>query len=515
MGMLQDTLAHTHSIRTRALRAVAKRINTAQLTGEQAGPALGYGVGRGSYWGGLSAAGSGAGPSEPIVVFNPMAHKHSQTVMATIWDRNIRPEELVVRDNEGNRVRAQLTHQGQHWAHRFSEVVFPAPDIPGLGYRTFVVEHDPTPVEDGPAVGVTTAAQVAYSPEIMGGATMENDLLKVSVEPGSGAISSLIDKRTGKELVPEGKLLGLLVHQLETPHPMTSWEAGQVGVETPIDHGAHIRVAARGPHRAAIETTREFGGNRLKLTIGLDAGSDQVDFKLEYDWREFGDPAKGIPVLKVAFPVSIDDGKATFEIPCGFIERPANGDEVPALRWADLTGEGQGVALLNNSRYGHQVSDDGIRLTILRASYDPDILPEVGPQTVEFSLMTHQGVGPAELTRRAQSFNHPLLVVPTDNHDGDLLPANAFLEIKSPNVLVSGIKRAEDSEKTILRVYEVEGQATEARIWVSPELSAAGAGVVETDILERPLDDSTARREGEEIVVKVPAFGVATVAIDT
>ena len=159
----------------------------------------------------------------------------------------------------------------------------------------------------------------------------------------------------------------------------------------------HVRIVARGPHRASVETTREFNGNHLKLTISLCADSDQVEFQLDYDWREFGGPDKGVPVLKLAFPVAVEDGKATFEIPCGFIERPANGDEVPALRWADLSGAGQGVALLNRSRYGYQVSADEIRLTILRASYAPDILPEVGPQTVECALVVHQGADAAEL----------------------------------------------------------------------------------------------------------------------
>lgn len=514
MGLLQETLAHTQTIRTRALRAVARRINTATLAGEGTGPSLGYGAGRGSYWGGLSAAGTGAGPSEPFVVFNTLPHPRSGVAMATIWDRAIRPEDLIVRDSGGRRLRAQVLSQGQHWAHRYAEVLFPVPDVAGLGYRTLVVEHDPTTPEPSPAVTVVSGGQVAYSTEIMGGATLENDLLRISVAPGSGAICSLVDKRTQRELVPPGRLLGLLIHQVETPHPMTSWEIGQVGVETPIDQGAHVRVVARGPYRAAVETTREFNGNRLGLTISLDAGSDQVDFRLDYDWREFGDPHTGVPVLRLAFPVCIEDGRATFEIPCGYIERPTNGEEVPALRWADLSGQDQGVALLNRSRYGHQVRSDEIRLTVLRASYDPDVLPEVGPQTVECALVVHQGMGAAELTRRAQSYNHPLSVVGTDCHAGELPTDAGYLLVRTPNVLVSGLKRSEEGSKLILRLYEVEGRATDARVWVSPELSPVGSGVCETDLLERPLPANGARRDGEEVLVSIPAFGIATVALD-
>jgi len=512
MGLLQETLANTQSIRTRALRAVASKIDTAKAAGSQLGAGLGFGVGRGSYWGGLSTTGSGAGPRQPFVVFNTLPYVRSDVVNATLWDFDARDGFLVATDDQGAKVRVQVLHKGQHWAHHFAEVAFPVKDLPALGYRTYVLEHEPEPVA-ATGVTVSSAATVAYSSDIMGGATLENEFLKVAVAPGSGAIVSLVDKRTGKELVPEGKLLGALIHQLESPHPMTSWETGQVAEETELSQGATIRVVAHGPHAGAIETMRVFRGCRLRLTIALKAGSSAVEFSLDYDWRDFGDPGKGVPVLKVAFPVAVEDGKATFEIPCGYIERPTTGDEVPALRWADLSGPSAGAALLNRSKYGHQVAPNEIRLTILRASYDPDPLPEVGAQTVEFALVVHDGLGPAAITREAQGYNHPMLVVGTDNHAGELPLSCELLKVLTPNVALSGIKKAEDSGQLIVRLYEIEGRETEARVRVRSCLAPADAPVAEVDLLEQPLASSTARREGDEVVVTIPPFGIATVAV--
>jgi alpha-mannosidase len=88
------------------------------------------------------------------------------------------------------------------------------------------------------------------------------------------------------------------------------------------------------------------------------------------------------------------------------------------------------------------------------------------------------------------------------------------MTVETPNVLVSGVKRAEEDGKLVLRLYEIAGEATEARVWVSPALSPAGAAVQETDVLEQPLAENGARREGEYVVVAIPAYGIATVMLD-
>ena len=83
----------------------------------------------------------------------------------------------------------------------------------------------------------------------------------------------------------------------------------------------------------------------------------------------------------------------------------------------------------------------------------------------------------------------------------------------APNVMLSGIKKAEDSDALIVRLYEIEGKQTRARVKIDHRLAAPGSEVVETDLLERPLEASTAKMEGDTLTVTIPACGIATVKV--
>ncbi len=512
MGITQEALSQTQAIRTAALRALAERIDTASLVEPRRGADLGAGAGLGAAWGGISARGAGAGPGGVFLMANPTALERSEVVRARIWDHELPDHTIAVTAEDGAAVRAQVLQRGHYWGHNFTEIAFPVEKVAGLGYRTYAVTQ-----KEGLAAGEGASARfpkAELTGELEGPVVLENEYLRLSVAPGSGAVIGLYDKKAERQLLPEGKQLGVLVYQREAPHGMTSWSIGQVVEEELLTEGASLRVEAPGPHLAAVRSTRTYRGCHLSLIIALSAGSPRIDFRLEYDWRDFGGPSEGVPVLKVAFPLEIPQASATFEIPCGFIERPANGDEVPALRWADLSGPEGGAALLNRGKYGHTVTPEEIRLTILRASYDPDPLPEVGQGEAEFGLLIHgPEVGPAEITHAATLAAHPLTPFGTDIHGGDLPTAAEGLTIVSPNVALSGLKRAEDSDALVLRVYEIEGKETEARIRIAPQLAAAGCPAVEVNAMEEPTAKNTAHWDGQELRVKLPAFGVTAIRL--
>jgi len=245
-----------------------------------------------------------------------------------------------------------------------------------------------------------------------------------------------------------------------------------------------------------------------------------VDFTLEMDWLERGAPDIGVPALKVAFPLSVQDGVATFECPNGHVTRPTDGREVPAQKWVDLTGKQEGISaavgatLLNDSKYGHSVKDNTLCLTLLRSSYDPDPLPEMGGHTIRFAIQPHIGSWtPSDATRAGYAFNFPFNVVGTDTHEGSLPAHKGFGEILTPGVMLSAMKKAEDSEALIVRLYEMEGQAATARIRLDTALAPANAQALETDLLEQPLAQNTAQMEENILSVAIPAFGLVTVKI--
>ena len=150
----------------------------------------------------------------------------------------------------------------------------------------------------------------------------------------------------------------------------------------------------------------------------------------------------------------------------------------------------------------------------MRSSYDPDPLPELGRHNIRFAIVPHAGVlDPSAATRAGYAFNHPLVPVGTTVHEGEAPTESSMIELQTPNVMLSGVKQAEDSDALIVRLYEIEGRETKAKVWVCPEVAPVGAPVVETDLLEQPLATSTAKRDGETLTVKLPAFGIATVKI--
>ncbi len=107
----------------------------------------------------------------------------------------------------------------------------------------------------------------------------------------------------------------------------------------------------------------------------------------------------------------------------------------------------------------------------------------------------------------------PLSPVATTLQQGDLPARQGFAEILTPNVMLSGLKQAEDSEAVIVRLYEMEGKATTAQVRLDPLLAPPDAPVVETDLLEQPKEPTTARLTNSLLEVDVPAHGLVTVRI--
>lgn len=173
-----------------------------------------------------------------------------------------------------------------------------------------------------------------------------------------------------------------------------------------------------------------------------------------------------------------------------------------------------GVTLVNDCKYGHSVRGDEIKLTLLRSSYDPDPLPELGNHEVRFALVPHgEDWGPSDATKAGCEFNHLPEVIATDVHKGVLPKERGFLSVSPSNVLLSGVKKAEDDDGLIIRLYETEGRQTEARVHFDPSLVKPDSSAVEVDLLERVISERTAKMECEILKVMVPPFGITSVKI--
>jgi alpha-mannosidase len=223
------------------------------------------------------------------------------------------------------------------------------------------------------------------------------------------------------------------------------------------------------------------------------------------------------------FPFPFENVQATYEIPYGSVTRSQNhGEEVPALRWANVNGihsdnkKNVGCLLINDCKYGHSLDNNILRLTLIRSSFNPDPLPEYGNHTVRLALIPHlQGISAKDFMRLAAEFAQTLKIINTDIHSGELPASTGNLIVIEPdNIILTSIKKAEDSDNIIIRLIETEGKAVRANISFDPDVFGKIRKVTEIDLIERSISGSANVNDENSLSVDVPAYGITSVEVE-
>jgi len=314
---------------------------------------------------------------------------------------------------------------------------------------------------------------------------LENDLVRVRFD-ARGLVTSVYDKRARRELLPRGARGNVLQLFEDRPRAWDAWDVDFSFAESGRDLTAlrGARVVERGPVRAAVRFARRFGKSRLEQDVRLTAGSAVIEFATRVDWRE------SRKLLKAAFPMEVHAERATYEVQFGAVERATHRNtswerarfEVPAHRWADLSEPGFGASLLNDSKYGYDCVGNVLRLSLLRAPTAPDPDADRGEQEFTYALYPHAGDWREALTvRAALELNVPLRAAPVPRGAGELGASASFFSVDAENVIIEAVKRAENSDAVVLRLYEAHGARAAARLRVALPVARAR----ETDLLER------------------------------
>jgi alpha-mannosidase len=303
-----------------------------------------------------------------------------------------------------------------------------------------------------------------------------------------------------------------------------------------------VKVVEQGPVRAVVRVKKQFGKSSFVQDIVLYSHADRVDFEFRADWHEH------YRFAKVAFPLRVASAFATYEIPFGSIQRfdytfkedpntrledPARGweiadrtkFEVAAQRWADVTDRSgdHGVTLLNDSKYGFSFEQNVLRMSLVRGPRrgypdtpemwsDQSNEPLVGIHHVKYALVPHHGgwqvLAP---TRLGVAFNAPLLVQFEPAHAGELGRTFSALNVEPANVVVEAVKKAEDSNELIVRLYETDGKAADSVL----SFNRAPQAARETDMLEwdKYVAPQSFVIEGKKIKVRVAPHEVKTIRV--
>jgi alpha-mannosidase len=322
------------------------------------------------------------------------------------------------------------------------------------------------------------------------GHVLANDFFRVEVN-AEGEITSLWDKRAGREVVAEGQSVNQLQLFQDGPERESAWNVHTTSTQRRYDWdpGTEVKVTETGPVRATIQVTRTHGDTKLVQDISLYHHIPWIEFRTRVNWRERQ------TMLKAAFPLAIHTDKATYEIQFGAVERPTHRNtswdeekfEVCAQRWADMSEGGYGVSLLNDCKYGHDALGNVLRLTLLRGSEYPDPKADLGEHEFAYALYPHEGDWrQARTPQRGWELNVPLFSIPTDIQR----PPTSFLQVEGPAILETW-KPAEDGDGDILRLYEPYGSRGEVTVHITkvPVREVVACNLIEENAESVPMED--------------------------
>ncbi|MDO8388849.1 MAG: glycoside hydrolase family 38 C-terminal domain-containing protein [Actinomycetota bacterium] len=297
-----------------------------------------------------------------------------------------------------------------------------------------------------------------------------------------GTITSIMDVRAARELLPVGKKLSL---ELAPDHPIEydAWDVEEWTLSLGAEVGGvqSVAIIDDGPLVATLRVLREFGRSTVQQDITLRAGSPRLDISFDIDWFE------DEKLLSLMVPLDVHARDAACDIQFGHVMRPTHAStswdaakfEVCAHRYVDVSEPGFGVAVLNDGRYGHGVQDGGIRVSLLRAAKFPSPVQDHGSHQVRLAILPH-GPGLHDVLREAEALNAPLREVLPGEAD---VAAPPVVRLDHPGVQVSAVKRADDgSGDLIVRLYEACGARTSCTVAMRTRISEAAS----CNLLEEP-----------------------------
>jgi len=438
------------------------------------------------------------GPGVPVLVVNPLAWQRTDLVSINVQLPAPAAAGLSVLNSRGEPQPFQVLSKNS--TLNSYQLLIEARDVPSMGYQVLHVVPGATPLQTDIHVD---------------GLTLENSALRVTVDPKTGCISSLFDKKSGFESIAPKGCGNELIAFKDTPRDYDAWniDADFEQHFTKLNMVDSVELIEKGPVRATIRVTRSWQSSKFVQDISIYAGLNRVDVGNEIDWHETH------VLLKAAFPLAASSSAATYEIPYGSIERPTTRNnrfemakfEVPALRWADLGDGNHGFSLINESKYGYDAKANVLRISLLRSPTWPDPDADRGHHSFHYSLYPHNGDWKQALSvRRGYEFNYKLSALQIDPHDGSLPAAHSFVDIKQDNVVLTAMKKAEDGNALLFRFYEWAGKSGEVQLTVPPGATDATG----TNLMEAPEGHTLPLNEANQITVAVHPYEIVSVRVD-
>ena len=360
-----------------------------------------------------------------------------------------------------------------------------AADVPAHGWKV---------IEDKPCIKEIT----------VGDKLIENDVIKVLFDDNYHIVS-VYDKECEREVIVSGEVANRLEVFEDYPRAYDAWEitdyykqkmwvVDDVAEVTNLDNGLCI--------------SRKYGKSFITQKIVLTPGSKRIDFVTTVDWHE------DHVLLKAAFPVDIRNTYATYDIQFGNLRRPTHANtswdrakfEVCAHKWADLSEDDYGVSIINDCKYGYSIEENVMKLSLLKCATYPNPEADRGINEFTYSFYPHEGdFKNGGTIQQGYLLNMPLMASAIDKGAGTLESCKSIMSSDSLNVIIETIKKAENDDSIVVRMYDAYNKKSLATITAGFDFKE----VYLCDMLEN--NQTKLSHSGRSVNVPVKNFEIVTI----
>lgn len=417
--------------------------------------------------------------------------EHTWTIVNNSnWDRN---ESIDIKcdedgsfyDEDGNKLKYQRNKD---------EYTVEIKNIPALGYKRIILKIDDVQ-DDNNSVFEYCDGKISTP--------------KYNIEWNEyGQLISIYDKENKREVLAKGERGNVLQMFEDKPMAHEAWDIDIFYQEKmrEVKDLQSVELIEDGNIKAVIRFKYKYMNTTISQDMIVYANSNRIDFKTNVDWREKKQ------LLKVAFVVDIRSTMATYDVQFGNVKRPTHWNtswdrarfESVAQQWVDLSERNYGVSLLNNCKYGHDIKDNVMRLTLLKSATHPDPVQDQGEQNFTYSLLPHSGdFIDGNTVKHAYELNQPLKSIK------GMLKSEVkkqLFKFNDANILVDAIKKAEDEDMIIIRFHDYSGSRQNVSIDSDYEIT----GWMETNLMEKPIENL---RNENYINVVVNPYEIKTLMI--
>lgn len=425
------------------------------------------------------------------------AYKEAETEVYTIfnsvpWERK---DLLKIRKTTNNQTGKWVNSQGEFLQAQSTENEWTIQvTVPSMGYSTIYFESQEEINND------------QTSPFSIFEDGVETPYIELKWDQ-NGHIVSLYDKKHKRSVLKEGEKGNVI--QVFEDKPLF-WDAWDIDIfyqqkMEEITDLVKCEVVETGPLTIEIEFTWSYKESLIVQKMVLYSDTSRIDFVSNVNWHE---PKK---LVKVAFPVDIRTTEATYDIQYGNVKRPTHWNtswdwarfESVGHQWVDISEKGYGVSLLNDCKYGHDIKDNVLRLTLLKTSTYPDPEADIGVHEFTYSLYPHRGDWyEGKTVKEAWSVNNPL------SWDKRKMEHDTFslITTKNENIMIDAVKKAEDAHEVIIRIHDFSGGREEVELESDRSISAWQ----ECDLMENPIGEVN---HDDMIQVTVKPYEIKTLKV--